>query len=264
MATGERTVVKGVCPLDCPDTCGMLVTVEDGVAVDLRGDLEHPFTRGFLCQKMAHYLDRVYAADRLLHPLRRVGAKGRGPVRADRLGRGPGDDRRAVPRDREVGRRPAGDPAVQLCRDDGQAPGEQPRPAVLPPARGLAARPHHLRDGRVARVRVHPRPRAGSAPTRWRSPRAGSSSTGARTRSSPTATSGAGWSRPASRARRSSPSTRTGARPPRSPTGTSPPAPAPTPRWRSASCTSSAARACRTTTTSTGRRSGPTCSASAP
>ena len=159
MATGERTVVKGVCPLDCPDTCSMRVTVEDGVAVDLRGDLEHPFTRGFLCKKMNHYLDRVYADDRLLHPLRRVGAKGGGAVRADRLGRGAGDDRRAVRRDREVGRRPAGDPAVQLLRDDGQAPGEQPRPAVLPPARGLEARPDHLRLGRIARVRVHRRPR---------------------------------------------------------------------------------------------------------
>jgi anaerobic selenocysteine-containing dehydrogenase len=67
-----------VCPLDCPDTCSMRVTVEDGVAVDLRGDTQHPFTRGFLCQKMARYLDRVYSPDRLLRPLRRVGPKGEG------------------------------------------------------------------------------------------------------------------------------------------------------------------------------------------
>src|SRR4051812_4861435 len=71
-------VFKNVCPLDCPDTCSMVVTVRDGVAVDLRGDREHAFTRGFLCQKMAHYLDRVYSPDRLMHPLRRVGAKGEG------------------------------------------------------------------------------------------------------------------------------------------------------------------------------------------
>ena len=73
-----RVVHKAVCPLDCPDTCSMRVTVEAGVAVDLRGDADHPFTRGFLCQKMARYLDRVYSPDRLLHPLRRVGPKGSG------------------------------------------------------------------------------------------------------------------------------------------------------------------------------------------
>ena len=78
MATENRSVVMNVCPLDCPDTCSMRVTVEDGKAVDLRGDREHPFTRGFLCQKMARYLDRVYSPDRLLHPLRRVGPKGKG------------------------------------------------------------------------------------------------------------------------------------------------------------------------------------------
>ena len=66
------------CPLDCPDTCGMKVTVVDGRAEDLRGDMEHPFTRGFLCQKMTHYLDRVYSPDRLLTPLRRAGEKGEG------------------------------------------------------------------------------------------------------------------------------------------------------------------------------------------
>jgi anaerobic selenocysteine-containing dehydrogenase len=56
----------------------MSVTVLDGKAVELKGDPEHPFTRGFLCQKMARYLDRVYSPDRLMHPLRRVGAKGEG------------------------------------------------------------------------------------------------------------------------------------------------------------------------------------------
>ena len=78
MANPQSGVVKAVCPLDCPDTCSMRVTVRDGVAVDLRGDPEHPFTRGFLCQKMARYLDRVYSPDRLTHPLRRVGPKGSG------------------------------------------------------------------------------------------------------------------------------------------------------------------------------------------
>ncbi|WP_406699979.1 molybdopterin oxidoreductase family protein [Singulisphaera sp. Ch08] len=78
MTTTARNVTKSVCHLDCPDTCSMLVTVEGGVAVELRGDPDHPFTRGFLCQKMARYLDRVYSPDRLLYPLRRVGPKGEG------------------------------------------------------------------------------------------------------------------------------------------------------------------------------------------
>ncbi|WP_254053332.1 molybdopterin-dependent oxidoreductase [Singulisphaera sp. GP187] len=78
MTTAAGSLTKSVCHLDCPDTCSMLVTVEEGVAVDLRGDPEHPFTRGFLCQKMARYLDRVYSPDRLLSPLHRVGPKGAG------------------------------------------------------------------------------------------------------------------------------------------------------------------------------------------
>ncbi|HEY1188685.1 MAG TPA: molybdopterin oxidoreductase family protein [Gemmata sp.] len=72
--------VKGVCPHDCPDTCGMVVTVDTatGRAVELRGDKEHPFTRGALCQKVSNYLERVYHPDRLLYPLKRVGKKGEG------------------------------------------------------------------------------------------------------------------------------------------------------------------------------------------
>jgi anaerobic selenocysteine-containing dehydrogenase len=70
--------VRAVCPHDCPDTCGLVVTVENGRAIDLRGDKEHPFTKGFLCQKVSHYLDRVYHRDRLLYPIKRVGPKGAG------------------------------------------------------------------------------------------------------------------------------------------------------------------------------------------
>jgi anaerobic selenocysteine-containing dehydrogenase len=72
------TTVRGVCPHDCPDTCGLVTTVENGRAVRLRGDKDHPFTKGFLCQKVSNYLDRVYHPDRLLHPLKRVGKKGDG------------------------------------------------------------------------------------------------------------------------------------------------------------------------------------------
>src|SRR5438874_4938788 len=74
----DSTVVHGACPHDCPDTCAMLVTVENGRAVRVAGDPEHPFTRGFLCTKVNRYVERTYHPDRLLHPLRRVGPKGSG------------------------------------------------------------------------------------------------------------------------------------------------------------------------------------------
>jgi anaerobic selenocysteine-containing dehydrogenase len=79
----EREIV-GACPLDCPDGCSWIVTVRDGEAVRLRGHPEHPFTRGALCAKVNRYLELSRAPDRLLHPLRRVGAKGEG--RFERIG----------------------------------------------------------------------------------------------------------------------------------------------------------------------------------
>jgi len=66
------------CPHDCPDTCAMLTTVRDGRVVSVRGNPDHPFTRGGLCVKVKNYEERVYSPDRVLHPLRRKGAKGRG------------------------------------------------------------------------------------------------------------------------------------------------------------------------------------------
>ena len=90
----ESRVVRGACPHDCPDTCAMLVTVEDGKATKVRGDPDHPFTRGGLCVKVNDYTNRVYSPDRVLHPLRRVGRQGRGALRADHVGRGARRDRR--------------------------------------------------------------------------------------------------------------------------------------------------------------------------
>jgi anaerobic selenocysteine-containing dehydrogenase len=72
------TVVHGTCHHDCPDSCGWTVTVDDGVAVKLRGRVDHPYSAGELCPKVNRFLDRVYSPDRLLHPLRRVGPKGTG------------------------------------------------------------------------------------------------------------------------------------------------------------------------------------------
>jgi anaerobic selenocysteine-containing dehydrogenase len=76
--TRSRRIVRAACPHDCPDTCAMLVTVEDGRAIDIRGAPDHPPTAGTLCTKVAHYLDRTYSPDRVLHPMRRIGAKGEG------------------------------------------------------------------------------------------------------------------------------------------------------------------------------------------
>ena len=80
----SRTVVRGACPHDCPDTCALLVTVENGRAIKVEGAPDHPTTRGTLCTKVARYLDRTYASERVLHPLRRVGPKGTG--RFERIG----------------------------------------------------------------------------------------------------------------------------------------------------------------------------------
>jgi anaerobic selenocysteine-containing dehydrogenase len=62
-------MVRGACPHDCPDTCAMHTTVEDGRAVKVAGDPDHPITVGFLCGKVSNYLDRVYSDERILHPL---------------------------------------------------------------------------------------------------------------------------------------------------------------------------------------------------
>jgi molybdopterin guanine dinucleotide-containing S/N-oxide reductase-like protein len=75
--TGTR-IVRGGCPHDCPDTCATLTTVENGRAVRIQGDPDHPFTQGFLCAKVNRYLERTYHPDRLTVPLRRVGPKGSG------------------------------------------------------------------------------------------------------------------------------------------------------------------------------------------
>jgi anaerobic selenocysteine-containing dehydrogenase len=74
----QVTTARAVCPHDCPDTCAIVVTLDGDRATAIAGDREHPFTRGFLCHKVARYLERVYHPERLKHPLRRVGPKGAG------------------------------------------------------------------------------------------------------------------------------------------------------------------------------------------
>jgi len=69
---------KTICPLDCPDSCGIVATVENGRIIRLQGDPDHPFTRGFLCRKMRHYADRIHSNARILYPQIRTGRKGSG------------------------------------------------------------------------------------------------------------------------------------------------------------------------------------------
>jgi len=71
-----KQIVHAACPHDCPDACGVLITVQDGRATKIQGDPAHPVTRGFLCAKVAKYLDRVYSPERVLYPMRRIGPKG--------------------------------------------------------------------------------------------------------------------------------------------------------------------------------------------
>ncbi len=85
MSTASRTtseIVIGSCHHDCPDTCGWHVTVDRSgptpVALQMRGNPDHPYSKGELCPKVNKFLDRVYSDERVLHPLRRVGAKGEG------------------------------------------------------------------------------------------------------------------------------------------------------------------------------------------
>jgi len=75
---GASETVRGACPHDCPDTCALDVTVSDGRVIKVAGAADHAPTAGVLCTKVAFYPERIHHPDRLLHPLRRVGAKGPG------------------------------------------------------------------------------------------------------------------------------------------------------------------------------------------
>ena len=80
-AESPLRVVHAVCSHDCPDSCAVLVSVDaEGRARKVAGDPDHPVTRGFLCGKVALYLDRVYSPDRLLYPMRRRPGVAKGPI----------------------------------------------------------------------------------------------------------------------------------------------------------------------------------------
>ncbi len=70
------------CPLDCPDTCSLTVSVTDGRITKVDAAPGNPLTDGFICQKVKHHAERVYAPERIMTPLIRLGAKGAGEFRA--------------------------------------------------------------------------------------------------------------------------------------------------------------------------------------
>jgi len=76
--TDALSPVRGACPHDCPDTCALLTTVENGRAVRVQGNPDHRPTDGVLCTKVSRYAERTHHPERLLQPLRRVGPKGSG------------------------------------------------------------------------------------------------------------------------------------------------------------------------------------------
>ena len=79
--TSPFRVVHTVCSHDCPDSCAVLVTVDaNGRAVKVQGDPSQPVTQGFLCGKVAKYLDRVYSPERILYPLKRKAGVQKGPL----------------------------------------------------------------------------------------------------------------------------------------------------------------------------------------
>ena len=74
----KNAVVRGLCPHDCPDTCALLTTVENGRAVKVQGNPDHKHTQGVLCTKVSRYTERTYSPERLMFPLKRSGPKGSG------------------------------------------------------------------------------------------------------------------------------------------------------------------------------------------
>lgn len=76
---------KSVCPYDCPDACGLIVSVDNNKVISVRGDRAHAFTRGTLCPKMAHYEKVIHSPLRLKSPMKRVGKKGIGEDQYTRI-----------------------------------------------------------------------------------------------------------------------------------------------------------------------------------
>ncbi len=125
----------GACPHDCPDTCAMIYEVDDGKLVHVKGNKEHPITRGTLCVKLKDFHDHHHNPDRLMYPLTPRGPQGFGPqrrqqLRAHHLGRSDHRDRPSLARHHRRVRR-SGDHAAELSRQHGPGAGHQLGGSVL-------------------------------------------------------------------------------------------------------------------------------------
>ena len=202
-----KKVVHAACPHDCPDACGVLITVEDGKATRIQGDPAHPVTRGFLCAKVAKYLDRVYSPDRVLYPMKRVRPKG--PSRAGRprhtrlSSASPGtkalDEITSQLPHHNFRVRYRVDPALLLRRHAGSAQRFFDGPAILPSPGRFPTGPHHLFGGGEAGLKSVLGIKTGTEPEQFA--HRATSSPGAPTFSATTFTCGPSSWRPAATAR---------------------------------------------------------------
>jgi hypothetical protein len=147
-----KHVVRGACPHDCPDTCALLTTVENGRAIAIRGAPDHPATGGVLCTKVARYLERTYSDQRVLYPQRRIGRKGEG--RFERISWDEALDTIAT-RFSAIAASAAGPQAIlpySYAGTMGLLQYASMDRRFFPSPRRVAARPHDLRVGRQGRL----------------------------------------------------------------------------------------------------------------
>ena len=125
-----KRIGYSACPHDCPSTCALEVELIDERTIGrVHGAKDNDYTAGVICAKVARYAEREHHKDRLLHPLRRTGAKGSGRVRADLLGRRARSGRRKIRAGRTEARR-RGRVALLLRRHHGSGDARRHQPAA--------------------------------------------------------------------------------------------------------------------------------------
>ena len=139
-----HSTVRTACPLDCPDSCTLEVTVEKGRVVKIDGGDANAVTRNYICGKVRRFAERMYGEDRLLYPADTHGCQGRRDLRPGHVGRSARSDRPADGSDSRHRRR-GSDPAVLLWRIERTADAGHQRRGAVPRVRHVAAGAHGLR-----------------------------------------------------------------------------------------------------------------------